>query len=136
MFGKTKKTKESLNSSDPNSFQSGLNAYDTKDYKRAFEIFSFRSKNLNEPASHLYLGYLYENGWGVNFNYKKAFDLYLLSFDGGYKLAANQIGLSYEHGIVTENSALAFKYYKIAADNDDTYGMINPGQCMTEVFTY
>jgi TPR repeat protein len=52
-------------------FSEARQFYRAKDYKNAFEIFS-KLANMKNSEAQLYLGIMYENGFGVPKNLEKA----------------------------------------------------------------
>lgn len=66
------------------------------------------------------LGCLYENGRGVEKNYKTAFELFKKAYDDGDIMAPFALGLYYYYGVGTEKNAVkSFRYLKEALNNDD-----------------
>ena len=80
---------------------SGLN----KDYKKAkfyLEKVCKKDKNIKQDDFFLEactnLGLMYNNGFGVNQNHKKALELYNIACDGGFAAACQNIGWMYYNG--------------------------------------
>src|SRR5690554_5649046 len=69
-----------------------------------------------EPKVQFALGLLYENGFGTNIDYNKAFKLYKMSAQQNYPEAVMSLGRFHHYGIgeAQVNSFLARKYYQTA----------------------
>nr|WP_315083132.1 tetratricopeptide repeat protein [uncultured Campylobacter sp.] len=108
---------------------SGLN----KDYKKAkfyFEKVCKEDKNIKQDEysleACLNLGLMYQDGFGVKPNYKKAFELYSIACDGGLTGACSNIGFMYEKGQgVQRDIVKGAAYYRRACDKGDVGGCRN-----------
>lgn len=66
------------------------------------------------------MGVLYENGWGVEQNEKKAYELYNLAYKDGDPEAPYLLGRLYYLGRgIEENETKAFSLFKKSIENDD-----------------
>lgn len=100
-----------------------LQAYDEKDYKTAFDLWSKLSTiNVNAKVN---LGTLYIKGQGVKKDMPKAFVLFEEAAKEGHELAAYNLGGMYENGVgIAQDLDKAEAYYEIAADQDNTYAQV------------
>lgn len=100
---------------DPN-FQEGLKNYKIKNYGVAKTYFDKGIIN-NNAASYLFLGLIYENGFGIKEDFNKAFEHYTKSFNIGNYDAAYHMGFCYFYGLgVTKNIIQGYNWCKLAAD--------------------
>ena len=73
--------------------------------------------NKNNSIAQNNLGYMYRNGFGVEQDYKKAVELYILSADQGYMVAQNNLGYMYDIGLgVEQDYKKAVELYALSAD--------------------
>ena len=102
-------------------FQDGVNAIEKGDYKTAFTIFEDLALKGDSKAQYN-LGLMYENGYGVKQDYKKAIEWYekaanpekffTLDFEAQFNL-----GTMYVNGkVVKQNKKLAKELYGKACD--------------------
>ena len=104
-----------------------------KDYKKAkfyFEKVCKEDKNIKQDNFYLEactnLGLMYQDGFGVKPNYKKAFELYSIACDGGTTTACSNIGFMYAHGHgVQRDIVKGAAYYRRACDKGDVGGCYN-----------
>lgn len=68
------------------SFTTGLNAYNNKDYKKAFVYFK-KSCDSNDIFACRYLGYMYKNSLGVFKNREFSYNFFKKACDGGDMVA-------------------------------------------------
>lgn len=74
------------------------------------------------------LGFLYENGKGVEKNYSQAVYWYKKASDQGYAIAQYNLGASYENGRgVDKNDQQAREWYRQAAENGVIEAQVNLG---------
>ena len=72
------------------------------------------------------LGLMYDNGRGVDQDYKQAVKWYQLAADQGNALAQNNLGLMYDSGRgVAQDYKMAHMYYNIGAANGSDSGRKN-----------
>jgi len=69
----------------------------------------------NYPRAQCNLGYMYNNGFGVQKDKQMALKYYQLSAEQGYYVAQYNLGFMYEGSKGIENKRLAVKYYTLAA---------------------
>jgi hypothetical protein len=69
---------------------------------------------------------LYRRGFGVQQDYKIAFELYTLSADQGFAPAQRNLGQMYWQGVdVTQDYQAAFELYKLAAEQGNARAQNN-----------
>ena len=78
-------------------FEDGLKAYNSKNYKKAVELYQ-KVANQGNADSQNKLAFMYNFGIGVKQNYKKASELYQESSNQGNVDAQYNLGLMYELG--------------------------------------
>jgi TPR repeat protein len=67
------------------------------------------------------LGYMYHSGYGVEQNYSKALEYYLLSAEQNNAFAQLYLGLMYNNGIgVEQNYSKALEYYHLSAKQNNS----------------
>ncbi|WP_249872170.1 tetratricopeptide repeat protein [Oceanobacillus saliphilus] len=102
-----------------------LGEYVEKNDKRAFELFTIAA-DRGVAESMYTLGYLYENGIGTELNAEKAKHWFTQSALNGDDFAANRLG---NEAVENGQGEEALRWYKLAADRQDTYGEYNLGMC-------
>ena len=96
-------------------YKSGEQSLENKDYQQAFRLFNMAAEKNYAPAQDK-LGWMYQNGWGVEKDYLKAKEFYLKAVNQGNHLAQASIGFLYYKGLgVEEDLEEALKWYKKAA---------------------
>ena len=94
------------------------------DYKKAFELFKTACKNGYQRACAA-LGYMYENGKGVDKNISKAVELYKSSCKKGSMLGCSNLGYMCKGGFgVPKNIQKAIDYFNKACNSGEVYGCI------------
>ena len=88
-------------------------------------------------SAYYYLGMMYEMGLGVDLDYDKAYEYYILSSDYGYSVATCEIGYLFDCGYIKDNSGesgdvVALNWYKKAADAGNATAMNNIGAMYEE----
>jgi TPR repeat protein len=74
------------------------------------------------------LGFMYENGYGVEQSYEKAVEYYTMAAEQGHADAQRNLGVMYENGYGIEQSyEKAFEYYTMAAEQGDADAQFNLG---------
>jgi hypothetical protein len=102
-------------------YSKGEERYDAKDYKSAFTYFS-QAANAGHAGAQNYLGFMYQNGYGVEQNYAEAVSWYRKAANAGNANAQNNLGFMYEQGYgVTKNYAEAVSWYRKAAAQGEPY---------------
>ena len=97
--------------------ENGIDAYQAKQYDKAFEIFS-RNADKSNPKVLFYLSSMYRTGKGVEQDEYMAFDLCKDAAEEGFAEAQFQLGMMYLHGEgVTEDDDQALEWLWAAADN-------------------
>lgn len=104
-----------------------------KDYKKAkfyLEKVCKKDKNMKQDKSFLEacvnLGLMYDNGFGVKQNHKKAIELYSIACDGGSATACSNIGVMYEKGQgVQIDIVKGIAHYRRACDKGNVVGCWN-----------
>lgn len=90
-------------------------AFDAKDHGNAFYWFQ-KAADQNSPYAQTYLGYLYNNGLGVQQDYHKAFEWYKKAADQEHPTGIFNLATFYEGGLgVSKDMNIAIKLYKKAA---------------------
>ena len=102
-------------------YERGMKHYKEKDYNDAFPFLEKAATPKGEYKGHAEaqysLGYMYQNGFGVEQDYAKAFELYQKAADQEYALAQYALGYMYYIGVgVTMDEAKAVKWFKKAAE--------------------
>jgi len=99
-----------------------------RDYAEARRLFEAIAEY--DPSAYFYLGLYYQNGLGVEADYLKAHQYYLLGtqYDDPYCFC--QVGVMYATGQgVVKDEQLAFDYYMKAAELDDPLAFTNVAYC-------
>ena len=97
------------------SFSQGLLAYKKGDFKTSFSHWYPLAQKGNAESQNR-LGYLYENGKGVELDYKKAVEWYLKAAEKGEPAAQFNLGVMYRKGRgVQKNDKIARNWYEKAA---------------------
>ncbi|MFQ5716430.1 MAG: tetratricopeptide repeat protein [Nitrospinales bacterium] len=100
-------------------FQKGMNAYQNKSYKTAFEEFK-KSAEQGHAGAQYNLGVMYGTGQGVAQNYKEAAKWYRRAAEQGISDAQKHLGKMYYKGSgVAEDKVLAHMWFNIAASSGD-----------------
>lgn len=109
----------------------GHRAYERGDYDEARRLFRMAADRGNAWAQS-WLGFMYEEGRGVEKDHAEALRLYRLAADQGYAWAKRklrgsvkelrQLGIGYEFGHGVEQNTLKARYfYELAASQGDTF---------------
>jgi len=97
-------------------YQIGRKFYNEKEYDKALEYFLLATYQGFAKAQYN-LGYMYENGYGVEKSSLKALEYYQLAADKGFAKAQYNLGNMYRNGYGVEQSyQKALEYYQLAAD--------------------
>lgn len=92
---------------------------DNKGDEQAFRWFS-KSADLGDSLGLYYLAVMYENGFGINVDKQKAWDLYLASADQKFSLAYRKIAQLIEEGEAPASfTGRELEYYIKAAERND-----------------
>lgn len=96
-------------------YELGNQYLEDKNYSPALKYFRWAADENYAPAQDK-LGWMYQNGWGVDQDYSKARELYLKAANQGNHFAQASIGLLYYKGWgVQQDLEEALKWYKKAA---------------------
>ena len=108
------------------SFQDGMNALQSKDYKTAFNELLPEAKAGNVDAQ-TYLGMLYFNGLGIKQDYSQAFHWFSEAAKSSQsEFIFNNLGLMYQYGRGTSRDCKkAIHFYKLAIKQNSSSGMYN-----------
>ena len=97
-------------------------------FKEALEWYQKAADQGHKCAQHD-LGWMYQNGQGVDQNYQEAFKWYQKAVNQGDATAQNNLGFVYENGLgIAQDYQEAVKWYKKATDQGDEYGKANLGR--------
>lgn len=106
-------------------YMEGNNYFNSKNYPKAFEFYK-SAADYGYPFAECNLGYLYENGLGVDQDYNMAIKYYKSAAKEsiyarwGVATAQYNLGCLYEEGKgVQQNYKEALKYYTLAANQED-----------------
>ena len=101
----------------------GTEFYFNDDFYKSYNCFIIGSKK-GDGYSNGILGWMYENGAGVEQDYKKAFEARLSGASKGDAFAQGGLAWHYMMGVETElDYDLSFKWFKLAAEQGDTFGL-------------
>lgn len=105
------------------------NYYDgEKNYPAALEIYRFLVQTQNNAVAQSNLGTMYDDGRGVDQDYKEALRLYGLSAAQGNAYAQFNLGAMYDNGRgVTVDKTEAVKWYRLAAAQGSVLAQFNLG---------
>lgn len=96
-------------------------------YQKSAEFYQ-EAVDQNNAVAQYNLGYMYEEGQGVEQDYQKAIRLYQKSADQGYDIAQNNLGIMYHKGKgVEQDYQKAAKLYQKSADQDNVFAQVNLG---------
>jgi len=99
----------------------GWDAFDAGDYATAIAEWQPLA-NKGDPEAQTYMGYLYENGLGVDQNYGEAAKWYRRAADQGNAFAQGNLGYLYENGLgVPQDYGQAAHWYQLGADQGYDY---------------
>ena len=102
-------------------FNSGLDAYEDKDYATALRIWQPLAEAGDMDAQAM-LGQMYLYGDGIPKNEEISSKWYELAAKQGDSVSQNFIGVAYELGIgVPKNYKTALKWYRLSAEKKDRY---------------
>ncbi len=100
---------------------------DIEDYDNAFKC-SIYAANQKDTYAEATVGWLYNNGYGVEKNYKKAIEYLNKAKNGGSDYARNLLAENYANGWgVNENLGKALGLYTKSANNGDDYAQAELG---------
>jgi TPR repeat protein len=126
-----KQIKVNLRQGAEDTYATGLQYYEQKKYAEALQWFYKSAEQGNALAQH-YLGWMYQNAYGVTKNYGEAVKWYRKSADQGHASAQNNLGYMYQYSYGVEQSYTeAIKWYRKSAEQRSASGQYNLG-CMYE----
>lgn len=98
-----------------------------KDFKQAASWYE-KSAILGNSDAQNFLGYMYQNGLGVDLDYTKAVSWFQKSAEQGNADGQKNLGFMYEKGLgVPQDYALAMKWFKASAEQGNAEGRVNLG---------
>ena len=94
-------------------------AYNAKDYKTAFELFTILAQEGNTDAQTS-LGFMYQNSQGCEKNDAKTLELYTKAAEAKQPYALFNLAILYENGMggVEHNQFKAFELHLLAAERE------------------
>lgn len=100
-----------------------------KNYQKAFNAYKMASNDPSNDRALYYLGFCYENGYGVNQSEADAYKYYLKSANMGYPSSQLQIGVFFSKGMggLLANQSESLKWLKMAADQGNKVAQYNVG---------
>jgi TPR repeat protein len=102
--------------SENENYQIGLKFYNEEQYDKALKYFLLEADKGFANAQNN-LGYMYQNGYGVEKSDMKAVQYYQLAADKGLASAQNNLGIMYKNGYSVEKSyQKAIQYFQLAVD--------------------
>ena len=97
-------------------YRKAIDAYKKEDYKTSYDLILPLAKKGFAQAQYN-LGIMYANGKGVEKNYSKAIEWWILAAGQGNDKAQYSLGLMYEKGKgVKENLKTAKKWFQLASN--------------------
>lgn len=97
-------------------YEKGVKLFEQKNYPKAMSLF-LQSANAHNVKAMVYLGYMYENGYGVKQDKNKGIEWYSKAADRGYDIAQHNIANMYYQGNgVERNYKRALEWFKKAAE--------------------
>ncbi|MEN2466198.1 tetratricopeptide repeat protein [Ornithinibacillus sp. JPR2-1] len=99
--------------------------YVEKDNKRALKLFK-KAAEHGVPEAMYTLGYMYENGVGTEIDLEESKAWFTKSALAGDVFAANRLG---HEAVENGKGEEAISWYKMAAEQGDSYGEFNLGLC-------
>jgi len=101
--------------------EDGIAAFNRRDYATALRLLRPLADGGNAVAQ-TELGFLYNNGWGVQQNPIDAMTWFRKAADQGIATAKGELGIMYGDGLgVTQNPAEALRWYRSAAVQGDAW---------------
>lgn len=108
-------------------FEVGLQAYLSGDLQKAYQVWLIEAER-GTPTAQNNLGFMLENGQGVEKDYKAAAKWYRMAAENGNAVAQNNLGTLYANGQgVAQNSNEAVKWYRMAAEQGYADAHVNLG---------
>ena len=108
-------------------FEDGLAAYNRRDYKTAFAMFT-KAANKGEAGAQTLLGFMYAEGQSVPQDYNHAVSWYRKAADQGDAVAQHNLGWAYANGRgVAQDYNQALSWFRKAADQGFAGAQFNLG---------
>lgn len=108
------------------SLKDGIDAYNNKDYKKAYSIFLQLSKQKDSQAQYI-LGTMYLDGLGVKKDYRKAYNFFEESAKQNNSFGEYGLGYLYKHGLgVKQDLSKTLYWWEKSAqlnNKDALYGL-------------
>jgi TPR repeat protein/transglutaminase-like putative cysteine protease len=105
-------------------YDSGLKAYEAKDYQRALALLKPLAEKGHASAQY-YLGWMYEHGLGMAADHHEAARWYRLAAEQGDTSSQAQLGYFYQTGLgVVRDDGQATQWYARSADAGDRVGQM------------
>ena len=102
-------------------FDKGFDAYESGDFATALQEWTPLAEQGDADAQYN-LGWVYENGQGVQQDYEEAVKWYTLAAEQGDAYAQFNLGLMYDKGEgVPKDSVYAYMWWNIAAAGGDKF---------------
>ncbi len=106
----------------------GISAYDTRQYQKAFEEFTYLADEGN-PTATFYLAKMYDEGLGIDKDEKKALELYQKADALGSQEATAVLGKRVlNDSSIENNQEVALEYLKKSAYNGNTDALYQLGE--------
>ena len=110
------------------SYEEGDRYYEAGLYEKAHACF-MQPENRQNPKAWNTLGIMYNNGYGVEKDERKAVEWYMKAAMNGYAVSQYNLACQYEEGQGVERDyTRALYWYKKAADNGELLAMDRLGQ--------
>ncbi len=110
--------KDSMRAEDIMSFQSGIAAFETKQFVRAYDLLRPLAQ-AHHPESQYRLAIMLQNGLGMVKNEPEAFRWMKAAADQGLDVAQHGLGFMYLQGeCVQQNDQAAAHWFQLAAQQD------------------
>ena len=108
-------------------YEDGVLNYQNKNYETALQKFRISASQAN-INSYIYLGLMYENGFGVEKNFSESLKYYKLASDQNNSFGQNNLASLYLRGLgVEKNSAEALRLFKLSASQGNLFATNNLG---------
>ena len=130
LLQKTQLSKEEIESI----YNQGLKEYNSKNYSEAVKLFK-KSAEQGNAVAQSWLGFCYENGFGVSKDFSEAFKWYKKSAEQGNAFSQNELGEFYYNGTgVSKDLTEAFKWFKKSAEQGNAVAQSWMGFCYENGF--
>lgn len=114
------------------SYEEGDRYYEAGLYEKAYACF-MQPENRQNPKAWNTLGIMYNNGYGVEKDERKAVEWYMKAAMNGYAVSQYNLACQYEKGRGVERDyARAMFWYEKAAEQNDSSAELNIGYLYSE----